>query len=165
MDSMRRWAVFSAVVIHCGGPIADDFMLDAGPAFDATVKPDAKFTDGSFPIDAGADTALYNGGAPFLCLSCVCDGTLDMCIYGGGGGGMPILDAGSDASGDASDDASDAAPVCSADGGTPWCSPIPIACMPKPTCACIDQQIAQTGCACSVDPSGNAFIITCPPKP
>jgi hypothetical protein len=119
---------------------------DGSPFADAAV-------DGS--ADAGPDAPPFNGGGPFLCYGCICDGTLNMCVSGGGGGGAPILgDAGADADfGDAS--------ACVLDAGQP-CYPIPIQCLPKPTCACI---MAATGCGCTVDSSGSGFDVLCPPKP
>jgi hypothetical protein len=157
-----RWS-FLLVFAACGPNAVDDIFIGDGGVLpvDATTK----FGDGgdASSFDAGIDGPQFNGGGPFFCYNCTCDGTLDMCFNGGGGGGAPIADASADVQ-DASDDASDAAPVCNADAAPTECVVMPTVCLPKPTCACIEKVVG-AGCICSVDPSGNGFNITCPPKP
>lgn len=157
-----------AGVLACGSNFSDDVAIlpDGSFVIDATVP------DGPPPFDAGKlDTGpAFNGGGPFQCLGCICDGTENVCISGGGGGGppkAPTLDASDDAddASDASDagaDASDAEPACPDSGSS--CIAIPLACLPKPTCDCLDQ-VMHTGCACTVSSDGNGFVFVCPPRP
>ena len=150
----RIFSLTLLVVAGCGSNAVDDVApLDAG-FFDSTLAKDGPSLPDAGPPDVAADTTPFNGGGPFLCVDCVCDGTTDLC-YLGGGGGAPMADAGS--FGDAGD--------CPADGGHPWCVQVPIQCLPNPTCACLDGVYGAGGCTCSVDPSGSGFVITCPPKP
>jgi len=155
---MDRRLALALFVAGCGGggPLiigSDDIAIsDASfPQFDATLPPDATKP----PKEASVDSASFNGGGPFLCNGCVCDGTLNLCVHGGGGGGAPMDDAG-----DAGDDA-DASPCPT--GPDEVCRPIPIQCLPQPTCGCIDP--TADPCVCSVDPSGDGFVVTCPPNP
>ncbi|HEY1954780.1 MAG TPA: hypothetical protein VGH28_04195 [Polyangiaceae bacterium] len=158
---MKRFLLV-ALLLGCGPTNFDDVidMGDGGFGFDATFPRDAS----PFP-DAADDAPKFNGGGPFLCSDCICDGTIDMCFFSGGGGGAPVLsDAGDDA--DANDDA-DASPfgdasACSPDAAASQCTQIPIQCLPNPTCACLEQT---TFCSCTVDAIGSGFIVTCPPKP
>ena len=150
-----KGALFALALVACGSSAVDDIVP---PDIDATVRtppPDASnpFGDGG-PVawDAGYDATKFNGGGPFLCGTCVCDGTLDMCVWCGGGGAPLLSDAGF---GDAS--------ACDTDSGQSNCRQIPIECFPNPTCACI-AQFAGAG-TCAVDPSGNGYSFTCPPKP
>ncbi len=160
-----------AFAMACGNNFSDDIAL----------PPDASFVDFTVPTEASPfdvfvkpDTGPpYNGGGPFDCFGCVCDGTQNICIAGGGGGAppkAPVLDAGDDADADEAGDASvdvdaaDAEPACPPDAGLSACFPIPLSCLPKPTCDCIEQ-VLHTGCACSVIPDGNGFVFTCPPRP
>lgn len=149
---MRR-ALSLVFVAACASDVTVDDMpfFDAGP-FDATTTNDAALPGDAGPLDAGVDATKFNGGGPFFCIDCVCDGTLNMCVNGGGGG-MPIAQ---DASfGDAS--------ACDFDAGQTYCQQIPVSCLPKPTCACIESFMI--GCTCSVDPSGDGFVLQCTPKP
>ncbi len=159
-------AAAACALTACGSAIVPDDVgfFDDARVPDATLSFDAHFTDALG--DVFVDATKFNGGGPFDCNGCVCDGTLNACVFAGGGG-APIFDDAGDA-GDASDasdvsDASDAEVACD-DGGTSPCVAIPIQCLPKPTCACL---VAYYGglCTCGVDPSGDGLIITCPPKP
>jgi len=143
---MRRLTLLP-ILAACGPTfIADDFPIDAGPfAFDATVDAPS-FGDGAVS-DVGVDVTLFNGGGPFACLGCICDGTLDMCRFLTGRGHAPLDDA-------SSMDAGTCVPDASA------CVPIPVHCLPKPTCECIMAD-AGPGCGCSVDPSGNGLVVEC----
>jgi hypothetical protein len=139
-------AVFLAA---CSGPFQDDVTPIDASAFrpDATV--DAATFDGF--VDQ-PETTPFNGGGPFVCGNCFCDGTLDMCFNGKS---KAPIDASDDASGDAG---------CNADAAQ-RCTMIPIECLPKPTCACIEQAVGDGDCVCKVDPSGNGFFVTCIPQP
>jgi hypothetical protein len=134
--------------------VDDIAPFDAG-FFDATLpsKDASPFSDGS-SADVWVDTGVFNGGGPFVCLNCICDGTLDMC-FAGHDAGVALDGSFADAS------------TCDPDAGQAYCSQIPIACLPKPTCACIAPLVAP--CSCSVDATGNGFVITCniepPPGP
>lgn len=138
--------------VACGSNVADDFVpVDDAGVLDATTQADAI----PFPEASTLDAPKFNGGGPFLCGDCICDGTLDLCYFGGGGGPMPIgNDAGDGGFGDAS--------ACVLDAGTA-CIQIPIACLPKPTCACVDA--VYPSCACGIDPSGNGLVVLCPTHP
>jgi len=172
---MKRWvapAVAIALVAACSSatsvvsPPSDDIAVPVDAPFDQTLSSDA-------PIDTGPE---YNGGGPFVCGACTCDGTLDMCVAGGGGG-APVLDGApdDDAPDDAPDDSNgsdaddgdaDAAAACVVpDASVNGCVEIPLTCFPQPTCACILSTSAFEGCACKVDSSGDGFIVTCIPKP
>jgi len=129
-------------------------LLACSPATDAV---DEGLVDGRAPhSDAGLDVAAFPypledahaeaeaappfaGGGPFACGNCMCDGTLDYCAW-------PLAaDAGEDAG------------ACALDAGL--CRPIPIACLPKPSCDCL---VPEGGaCACGVDPSGEGLVVVC----
>ncbi len=149
---MRR-ALFFLFIVACSSDVTvDDIAPMDGGVFDSTTQKDVAPFGDTGPADVAPDVTKFNGGGPFLCEGCVCDGTLNLCLLGGGGGGMPIAQ---DASfGDAA--------ACDPDAGQTFCQQIPVACLPKPTCECIQPLV---GCACSVDPSGNGFVLQCPPKP
>ena len=120
---------------------------DAGSFLDAAVGGDA-----ADAADAADAMTPFNGGGPFDCNGCICDGTLDYCYFAGGGPphpSAPIADAG----------APDALPACDVDA-SPWCRPIPIECLPKPTCDCLSQPESPV-CTCAVDPSGDGFHVEC----
>jgi hypothetical protein len=150
--------VHLTLLCACGQP-GDDFL--------PTPTADATASDGGisfFGVDAAVPDVIeagpaYNGG-PFACGACTCDGTLYACLEHaataeGGcpqGGGPPIPP--SPLTGDASDDAS-----C---GKGTYCTQIPIQCLPKPTCACIEEVLQ---IPCDVDEGGAGFVLTCPPPP
>jgi hypothetical protein len=98
---------------------------------------------GGGPIDAGTD-ATWDGGMPFDCGGCTCDGTTHMCLGVYGAGAPPPPPYGID---------------CNADGGVSGCVPIPQECLPAPTCACIKAHSTYCG-ICSVHDGG--FHIDCP---
>jgi hypothetical protein len=140
----------------CGSSVpfaSDDVALfDGGPVLDSTVPT----FDAS--IDVAPDSPKFGGGGPFLCQSCVCDGTLNYCAYISGGK-MPLLDAGSS---DASDDApfGDASACDTSEAGASACTAIPIDCLPNPSCACVLAH-GNPSCTCAIDPSGNGLVVTC----
>ena len=141
----RSLLCFSLALAACAPIGTDDVMIGPDAAFspDGTVPPDSA----TFVVDASADAfdgGKFNGGGPFLCAGCVCDGTQDMCWS------SAVWDAG------------DAAACASDAGYEDWCGAIPIQCLPNPTCACI---APLTGCKCGVSADGNGYVLTCPPKP
>jgi hypothetical protein len=147
---MRPWlAVF---LVACGlspQPFPSDDIAetpDARP--DTTLPPEAS----TFDVSNNEDATKFNGGGPFTCGDCTCDGTLNYCVEVSGGK-APILDAGAD-------DASADAGLGSCDPEASACTQIPIDCLPKPTCDCVMQQY-KPPCTCDVDPSGNGLVITC----
>ncbi len=154
---MVRASSFFVLLASACSPIDEDdvFPFDATPIpLDATVHDALFVTDGG----AEADTTPFNGGGPFMCGSCICDGTLDMCLTGTGSPAPLDLDASNDAA-DADAEDADAGPPKCADAGKS-CVQIPIDCLPKPTCDCI---VPNPGtCVCTVDPSGNGLRVFCP---
>ena len=135
----------------------DDVFLP-GDTPDVTTTPfdtGGPFSDVSTPSEAEAGP-IYVGG-PLTCGSCTCDGTLYACLEGACAKPPPI-EAGTNA--DASDDAdADAASDASAScGKNAICQELPIECLPKPTCACIEKA---TGLGCSVATNGSGFILSC----
>lgn len=156
---MKRAALlaFAMIAAACSSvplfPPSDDIAIPSDAPFDNTLPSEAS-------ADAGPDVAKYNGGGPFTCGACVCDGTLDMCVVGTGGGGVksPIDDAGDAGDADAS---TDTCPIEDAGNG---CVPIPIGCLPKPTCECLLQYYS-SACTCGIDDSGSGFGIACVPPP
>jgi hypothetical protein len=144
---MRAW--LGVLLAGCSSitpfPSDDIAQFDAG-RFDSTVPFDA----GTFDV-VDEDATKFNGGGPFTCSGCICDGTLNYCLFSSAGQ-APLVDAGvDDADADAGSNTCD--PEASA------CIQIPTSCLPKPTCDCVLQ--AYTGCTCGVDPSGNGLVISC----
>ena len=146
---MRAW--LGVLLVGCSSvtpfPSDDIANFDGGPTFDSTIPKEASTFD---VVDE--DAKPFNGGGPFTCHDCTCDGTLNYCLYATGGH-MPIADGGAD------DAASDAAPACDPDASA--CMPIPIECLPKPTCACVMQYVTCPLGGCSIDPTGNGIVFTC----
>ena len=122
-------------LMACGQPDVDDILIDDASVFPFDATTDA--LDGTLPDADGGVT--FNGGGPFLCNDCICDGTSSFCERT-----------------DASADAAEAGACPKASG----CQPIPIGCLPKPTCACLESALGP--CTCSVDPSGNGLVVVCP---
>ena len=117
--------------------------------------------DGTIPADAsaeviGADVTKFNGGGPFDCNGCICDGKLNYCFFIIGL--TPIVDASLDAG---MDDAEAGEIACEPDAS--HCVPIPANCFPNPSCACLlqDYDAPCLGPQCEVDPSGNGLRIDC----
>ena len=172
-----RGALFSFLLLSACSSSADDF-IGVGEEPDASIgtfdgdcfcAADAATPD---VVDAGPK---FNGGATFACHGCTCDGTLYGCLQNANpdgscpqGGGPPVPDHMPIDDGGAPDDggACEAGVAGSAEGGTAQipvvCGELPVVCLPNPTCDCIAQA---TGFACAVDPSGDGFILTCPPPP
>ena len=141
---MRRVIVLAPLLAGCppSDVIVDDIPVDARPFFDATTDAGPSF-DATLDAGADADAFVFGGGGPFLCGDCICDGTSSLCY-------SPH---------DASADASEAG-ACSVDASTCW--PFPIACLPKPTCACLEKYWTDPSCTCGVDPTGNGIVLVCP---
>jgi len=124
-------------LMACGQPDVDDILIDDAHVGFTDATTDAP--DGTVSDAEGGVT--FNGGGPFLCNDCICDGTLNFC---------ELTDAGAAA------DAAEAGACPKASG----CQPIPIGCLPKPTCTCLESALG--GCTCTVDPSGNGLVVVCP---
>jgi len=143
-EIMRGWV--GVLLVGCSSvtsfPPSDDIATPFdGGHFDATVPKDASTFD---VVDE--DATKFNGGGSFMCIDCICDGTLNVCEHISGGNIM---------SGDAGD-----ASTCDPDAGQPYCAPIAIDCLPKPSCACVLTHYPG-GCTCDVDPSGNGLVVSC----
>jgi hypothetical protein len=157
---MREWVIAAALCACSSTTEGDDFEpIDGGtstkPFDDATVSFEASL------FDVSQESATFNGGGDFLCSGCVCDGTLRYCEQRSGGQSV-ILDSGLDGDlDDASDSAFGDASACDPDldSGTS-CFPIPLDCLPQPTCKCVLSHVSGP-CGCSVDPSGNGLVVTC----
>jgi hypothetical protein len=150
-----RLALLVSFTLACSSPpfASDDIAIPTDASFDQTLS------DG-FPTNdvVGTDAPLFNGGGPFECNGCICDGTLHFCEFSSGGK-APIVDASSDAA----DDASDAEATCNSDpdaGPVSSCVAIPIDCLPKPTCACVLEH-ASPICTCDIDSTGNGIVVSC----
>jgi hypothetical protein len=122
-------------VAACSPNFGDDVLPGDASAF----RPDATNDSATADVDAEAGV-VFNGGGPFLCNDCICDGTLRYC---------EIADAGFVVAADAN--------ACTEASA---CHQFPITCLPKPTCACLENFLVN--CTCGVDPSGNGIVITCP---
>ena len=147
----------------CGGPV-DDVIPTEGPDATFPTESGVHFVDAA-PLKEAEAGPVYVGG-PLACGKCTCDGLLYTCLQGvlgpdggcsSGGPPPPPPPPESDASLDA--DASDATSDAMTCGGGRFCSQIPIGCLPKPTCECIEQT---TGMLCTVAPNGSGFLLVCP---
>jgi hypothetical protein len=132
-------------------PSDDIASFDGGPTFDSTLPKDAN----GFDVAKEVGTP-FNGGGPFTCGDCTCDGTRNYCAEISGGK-APILDSGVDSGTDAGADA-DGSSACDPEASA--CAPIPIGCLPKPTCDCVMKSYTAP-CTCDVDPSGNGLVVSC----
>ena len=124
------------------------------PSDDIAAPIDGGGFDHTLPTEGGNDAGpdvIFNGGGPFVCLDCICDGTSSVCEHFSGGASNAPFDL----------DGGDGGPsTCDPDAGQTYCAAIPIECLPKPTCACVSQHF-NPACTCDVDPSGNGLVITC----
>jgi hypothetical protein len=145
---MRAWLALLLVPISCSSSIPFPPSDDIAEPFDGNVPDHTLPTEGG--TDAGPDV-IFNGGGPFLCIDCTCDGTSNVCEVISGGKAPFDLDAG---------DAGEGGGMCDPDAGQTYCAAIPIECLPKPTCACVAQHF-NPACTCDVDPSGNGLVISC----
>ena len=142
-------------LVACGGEISEE--QDAGDATqtqdataDVTTANDAP-SDVVATDDVADEAALgvLDGGKPFLCGGCICDGLDHYCLRVFGGTNMP-LDGGP--FGDAS--------VCSPTN--PYCRAFPSQCLPDPTCDCLVVNSPYPSfCTCAPDPSGGGLEVTC----
>jgi hypothetical protein len=156
-----RHVLVATVLAACGSsvpvfPSDDVAAFDA--SFDQTVS-DSTFGDVTF--DVAPDAPKFGGGGPFLCNGCVCDGTLNLCAhFSGGPAPMPIAADAGDA-GDFGD-----ASACDFDAGDTACAPIPVECLPNPSCACVMQHYQSGACTCDIDSpdsglAGNGLVVSC----
>ena len=137
-------------LVACANNDDDIVPIDVDATIDRRTSDVAPFPP---PIEAAApDGPTYVGG-PLACGKCICDGTLYAC----GAGCGPVKKGGPQAPivGDASDDA-DAADGA---GCSAACWEIPVACLPKPTCACIEKE--WTNVSCTVASDGSGFLLEC----
>jgi hypothetical protein len=158
---MRRALLFSWLMMACGSSAPAIFGGDDVAAIDASF--DHTLTDSLFNSDAvstfdaslAPDAPKFGGGGPFLCNGCICDGTLNLCEHvGGGPAPMPLSSDAGDA-GDFGD-----ASACDFDAGNVACAPIPVECLPNPSCACLMTKFSGP-CTCDIDPSGNGLVVMC----
>lgn len=153
---MRRLFLLG-LLTACGSSVppfaSDDVAMFDGGGLDHTLQSDSPFEGSTF--DVSPDGPKFGGGGPFLCNDCICDGTLNLCEhFSGGAAPMPIASDAGDA-GDFGD-----ASACVYDAGQTSCTPIPVDCLPNPSCACVMAHV--TGpCSCGIDPSGNGIVVTC----
>lgn len=138
---MRGWVGVLLFVGACSSPFPSDdiAIIDATPTFDSTIPKEASTFD---VVDK--DSTPFNGGGPFMCIDCICDGTMNVCKHDGT---VMLYDAG---------DAS----ACDPDASQAYCAPIAIDCLPKPSCACVLTHYPNCT-SCDVDPSGNGLVVTC----
>ena len=140
--------VCALLVTACGSePVG---ASDAGA--DSTNNADAPtFGDGALP-DLGVPdvpSITLDGGGPFLCFDCICNGADHFClgIESGDHHNAPFA-------GDAS--------MCSPDAAYTGCLPIPAPCKAAPSCACLLSEVGQPSCNCELDPSsGNGLVVGC----
>ncbi len=158
---MRRLLVLGiagvvwAAVPACGSDPGDAGDAGADATADVTPKKDAA-SDSPFADDIAvfdsfppADPTV-DGGGPFLCNGCVCNGADHYCFLVSGGGAPPPMPL--------DFDAGDAGLCPEPDAGPASCRPVPANCLPDPSCSCITQ--SQGGSGCQVDPSGNGIVVT-----
>src|SRR5262249_6968710 len=106
--------------------------------------PDADFADAdTSPPNPWLDAATLDGGGPFLCFNCICDGTTRLCFA------MAVGDVHGDANFD----------VCS-DSSTS-CISYPPACASDHSCACLADTVATGSCICQLDPTGSGLEVGC----
>lgn len=145
---MRVW--LGVLLVGCSSvapfPPSDDIAEFPDVRPDTTLPP---FEASTFDV-VDPDATTFNGGGPFTCVDCTCDGTLSYCLEISAGK-APIVDAGAD-------DADAGAGICDPEASA--CTRIPVECLPKPTCDCVMKQY-NAPCTCDVDPSGNGLVISC----
>jgi hypothetical protein len=145
---MRAGAGIGLLFFACGCGSVPTHFVDAG---DATVPDAPSFSDAAPYDSAYSDDApeiALDGGGPFLCFGCVCDGTNHYC-YDVWTGAPLDVDGGPDAE------------ACPSEAGASACLPVPVDCLPNPTCSCL---AAHGGCAdfhCALDPTGNGLEALC----
>lgn len=137
---MGRWLELfatSCACVACGS----EPVWNAGPDAqdDATDENVPSFGDGAVVVDDAAfvdapDVGLDDGGGPFMCGNCTCDGRTHYCYAVAEG--APIV-------GDASN--------CSS------CIPLPDACVPA-NCDCLPMM---TSCECHRASTGDGLIVAC----
>lgn len=161
--TMRLWlASLSVLAVACGSvvPPASDDIASFDASVDTTITPPGDGATFDSTVDATDDAPPFGGGGPFLCDTCVCDGTLDLCFHASGGPqNAPLSDAGAGDSGAGDAGAFGDASACDLDAGPSPCEAIPIDCLPNPTCACLLTHWPP--CSCTVDPSGHGLRVDC----
>lgn len=129
---------FVWVLIGCGSEAqppapTTDASSDVGIDVEDPFSTDGGFVQPDASVDSGP-IRLRDGGGPFLCHGCPCDGTTHWC-----------------------DDTTAGPPVPTGDGGCEaWrCKPYPSKCGANPTCACLEK------CSCARAPNGDGLIAGC----
>ncbi len=139
---MRRAAAL-LFVIGCGSVPPSYTVEGDATTSDASDASPFSFDDAPPPAVDAPDVVL-EGGGPFLCHGCICDGTKSYCydLWVGA-----ALDGGSEAG------------ECPTDGGSA-CVPYTPDCLPNPTCACVLGHVCP-GSQCAMDKSGNGLDVLC----
>ena len=149
------------------GPVAAIAMLGLTSACGSDVTstfsvPDATSSDGDqdgglfTDLDAATladvsppevpDVGLVDGGGPFLCNNCLCDGRTHYCDISSVGPPVPLAPVFGDAG------------PCP-DGGT-ICRPLPKGCVPA-SCACLANASMGAGCRCFRSSDGDGLLAGC----
>ncbi len=146
MPRLPLFLALSPAFVACGS--ADFAKSDAGP--DATIEDAATdaFSFGDVVNDGKPPPVALDGGGPFLCFGCVCDGTTSFCEFTSAGQAPVASDGGL---GDAG--------ACDLDGGSS-CMAIPSQCLPNPTCKCVLESFSPV-CTCALDPSDDGLVVSC----
>lgn len=121
---------------------AEDAPLDDAPPF--------TWSDATGPSDAyvpeAPDVGLVDGGALFLCNTCLCDGRTHYCDISSAGAPVPLDPI-----------FGDAGPCL--DGGS-MCRLLPTGCVPA-NCACLPNESKGGECACFHSSKGDGLLAGC----
>ncbi|CAN5812403.1 hypothetical protein BH09MYX1_BH09MYX1_46970 [soil metagenome] len=134
----------SILLLGCRAPTQSDSTFDASTdPFDAAADPFdglVEYDVSSFPIpDAAPPATLVDGGGPFRCAQCPCDGRTHYCDTSTAGPPAPEPDYGE----------------AGCQTASPRCKPYPAACDGSPSCACI------IACDCARAASGDGLFAGC----
>lgn len=140
---MERSLVFAALLVGCGStstPSTFDASVDVTDEVPEFPGEDCGPTQFCSPpqvdAEAGPPVQLVDGGGPFTCHGCPCDGRTHYCDISSAGPPLPD-------------------PVDASCDVTPRCKPYPAACDGSPSCACI------VACTCLRAPSGDGLLAGC----
>ena len=122
---------------------AEDAPLDDAPPF--------PWSDAMGPADVYVpevpDVGLVDGGGPFLCNGCLCDGRTHYCDFSSAGAPVPLAPIFGDAG------------AC-ADAGSSPCEPLPPGCVPA-NCACLPNESKGGACSCFRSKDGDGLLAGC----